>query len=279
MSYHTRIRQIADDLCRLVSVVAAALCARLATHLPTESMVRTPPSIGSHEHIKNSSLVVGAEGCITTFGSTHFPTTRMSAHGRDHSGRKGSFLRIETSDTPPPVARAASTLVVDAGVSQNDDRRKRPRGLGQSSESRLTFSNPSQSAINIHSTITSSLAFSGALPTPSPTASASTAPHPPLPLAMSTEPVHVHAALAALFEEYEFDEYGAPPIGTTPTDSADNTMGSPDAYWNALSSLGTIFQVDGYLWVFQDWDDENEMLRVSAPPIRTSNIIDSYEVI
>ncbi|KDQ56421.1 hypothetical protein JAAARDRAFT_132449 [Jaapia argillacea MUCL 33604] len=39
-------------------------------------------------------------------------------------------------------------------------------------------------------------------------------------------------------------------------------MGSPNAYWNVLSSLGTIFRVDGYLWVFQDWDDKNEMLQI-----------------
>jgi hypothetical protein len=35
------------------------------------------------------------------------------------------------------------------------------------------------------------------------------------------------------------------------------------AYWYALVSVGTVFRLDPYLWVLQDWDSAEETLSVS----------------
>ncbi|KIJ11559.1 hypothetical protein PAXINDRAFT_157266 [Paxillus involutus ATCC 200175] len=37
---------------------------------------------------------------------------------------------------------------------------------------------------------------------------------------------------------------------------------SPTRYWHALSTAGTVFRLDPHLWVMQDWDPQDEVLKI-----------------
>lgn len=164
-----------------------------------------------------------------------------SSHRSRENHRSGSLLTVESSNlNQRPVRRGSSRLVIDG------DGQPQIQARG----SRTSIPAP-QSTPRARSDPLAAAASVGVVREPAPASIISSQ-------SQSTDATQVKSAL--LMEFYGCDSSMA---DSMPDPQASLETGGADAaYWYALQNVGSIFRIDTFLCVFQDWDHGHEMLEV-----------------
>ncbi|KII82852.1 hypothetical protein PLICRDRAFT_96050 [Plicaturopsis crispa FD-325 SS-3] len=167
-------------------------------------------------------------------------THPMSSHRARQPRRaaSGSVLKTYIPDAPDPPRHDGGSRLVPYHDTAASTTRKRPR---------TTFDDHGQQVL---------AESSEALAMPPP-------PAPYHPLGPDAGPRYVGGADEPITP---FDDMNAldaqdlyPPAGSHSHQSEACGM-----YWYALSQVGSVFRLDDYMWVVQDWDAEQEMLRIGV---------------